>query len=331
MTATKNTVVVVDNVDIDNLLAALAACHPSLKMNVRAVIVTGRPAHPNPSASIHAYSKEYSKQVRKRNARRMKGTLVRHGFGSIPVYEGLIAPRTLVPHRVHIDERILDPYFDEEYVEADGSFTDALKLLRSLKGTIDFIVGGSLTEIAAMKDDPGLRGKFGTVTCQLGMFGFNDEVQVMGGGRKQFNAACDPKAVSQVLSSYPGTVIMVPTDVTKERRVGFSHPLDLKDVGISEELLIQYVTFWSRALKPRGEGVFPHDVHPVFALAQTRGTIQCPMHTFTGVNITGVGQDGEIDLTIGNFTEKHPTRLVARSVNAGNFMEMLHKYGHGNL
>jgi inosine-uridine nucleoside N-ribohydrolase len=320
------TVVVVDNVDIDNLLAAVAACHPALEMTVKAVIVTGRPAHPDPTAPIDALDVKYSEEIRRRNARRMKGTLMRHGYGNIPVYEGLIAPRTLVPHHVHIDERLLDPYFDEGYVETDGSFADAMEFLASLEGTIDFVVGGPLTEIAALMYDRRLDGKFGMLTCQLGMFGFNNAVQLMAGGRKQFNAACDPNAVAKVLADYPGTVWMVPTDVTKDAEVGWSHPHHLREVGISEELIGQYVTFWSRALKPRGEGVYPHDVHPVFAMVQARGTI-LSMYTSTVVKVANVGQDGEIDVVFG--AEGSHTRLVAQAVNPDRFKAMLREYGHG--
>jgi inosine-uridine nucleoside N-ribohydrolase len=327
VTETTQTIVIVDNVDIDNLLAAVVACHPVLNMNVKAVVVTGRTAHPDPTAPIDAIDVEYAEEIRQRNTRRMKGTLTRHGYGNIPVYEGLIAPRTLVPHRVHIDERLLDPYFDEQYMDTDGSFKDAMEFMSSLTGPIDFIVGGPLSEVASLMHNPQLNGKLGTLTCQLGMFGFNNSVQLMAGGRKQFNAACDPDAVAKVLADYPSTVWMVPTDVTKDPEVGWSNPHLLREI-ISEELILQYVTFWSRALKPRNEGIFPHDVHPVFAMAQSRGNIPS-MYSSTSVEVTNVSHDGEIDVMF-NAEGRHERR-IAQTVNAQMFKTMLKQYSHGVL
>ena len=38
----------------------------------------------------------------------MNDLLVRHGRENIPVFEGGIAPYSTYPHRVHIDEHVLD-------------------------------------------------------------------------------------------------------------------------------------------------------------------------------------------------------------------------------
>ncbi|MXQ54321.1 hypothetical protein [Shimazuella alba] len=53
-------VVIVDNVDPDNLACALAADSPLLGLDVVAVIVTGRAAHPNPTAGLKIRSLQNS-------------------------------------------------------------------------------------------------------------------------------------------------------------------------------------------------------------------------------------------------------------------------------
>jgi hypothetical protein len=174
--------VVVDNVDPDNLACALAATNPLFGFNVVGVIVTGRPATLDRSAGIDESSVLHSRKVRRGNARRMYEFLRYAGRYNVPVFEGLVAPRTLVPHGVHIDEELLSLSESTSEITIDGNFIDPYEMLLSLEGPIHVIVGGPLSEVAALIEDPEIASRLGIITAQLGMFGFGD-VSVMGGAR----------------------------------------------------------------------------------------------------------------------------------------------------
>jgi inosine-uridine nucleoside N-ribohydrolase len=319
--------VVVDNVDPDNLAAALAATNPLFGFDVVGVMVTGRPAHTDRSAGLEESSVLQSRIVRRDNTRRMRGFLQRASRRNVRVFEGLIAPRTLVPHGVHIDETTLDVRADHgSHTGVDGSFIDLYELLLSLEGPIHVIVGGPLTDLAALIEDPEIVSRLGIITAQLGMFGFGD-VSVMGGGRRQFNAACDPEAVHTVLSDYPGPVYMVPTDITKDLAVGFDTPDDLAVHHIWAELVDVYREAYPRMMEPRGERIYLHDVAPVFLLAQLLGTgpevygpepatIMCVPHA-----PEERGRWGEIDVEFGKSSLAE--RYVVTSQNPAVYRDQL--------
>lgn len=317
----RNTVVIVDNVDIDNSLAALAACHPHPGLNLKAVIVTGRLASPDREASITEGDQTYSEEVRRRNTRRLKGLLERLGW-NIPVFEGLTPPETLVPHHIHINEELLDLHNDEHNTQSDGSFVQALNFLCKLEGTIDLIIGGPLSEAEKIMREPQLKGRLGILTCQLGLFGFGDVTTMAGGGRT-FNSAADPDATRAVLAEWPGEVYMVPTDVTKLPPVGFDTPANLRSFGITDELVQLYEIFWKEALLPRGERIYPHDVHPVFLMAQLRKSLDRQLYNWEEVRVEEVSEYGEITASFSPTGPNQPKRFVIKDVAADAFMELL--------
>lgn len=320
----RNTVVIVDNVDPDNSAAVAAACHSSLKLNVEAVIVTGRLAHSNSDALIDTFDQTYSNEVLRRNARRLKGLLLRMGW-DVPVFEGLIPPRTIVPHHVHIDEQLLDLYGDDRGTYVDGSFSHARDFLCELEGPIDFIVGGPLSELREIMLDPRLQDRLGTVTCQLGLFG---DVETMAGNGQTFNSAADPAATQEVLALWPGEVYLVPTNVTKAPAVGFDTPSDLYRVNMSDEIVRLYEIFWQEALMSRGERIYPHDVHPVFLMAQLRMTTGCQLYAWEPVRIEGVGGHGEINAVFNPTSYEQFGRFIVVGVAAETFMKLLSATAH---
>lgn len=249
------TIVIVDNVDPDNGVAALAACASSLKLNVAAVIVTGR------------YRPHGSEETLQLNTRRMKGLLVRNGYEQAPVFAGSTPPRAPVPDDAHIDERLLDIYWDERHTAHDGSLQDALDLVAAMTGELRVVAGGPLTDVAHMMADRRLRERLGFVTAQLGMFGWAN-VRAMAGGRRQFNAVCDPSAARAVLEGWPAPVALIPTDITKASAFAYAHPDELVRLRLPGEVIAQYAVFWSRALIPRDEMIYVHDAHPVVLAAQ---------------------------------------------------------------
>jgi inosine-uridine nucleoside N-ribohydrolase len=310
-------VVIVDNVDPDNLACALAADSQLLGLDVVAVIVTGRAAHPNPTAGLNELSPEMSKQVLRLNTRRMKGFLRRNGCKA-PVFEGLIPPQTIVPHKVHINEEALDIHHDATAKwEVDGHFTDAVNLIAAVKGRVHLVVGGPLTEVAALMSEPRLTGKLGIMTTQLGMFGFGD-VQLMAGGRKQFNAVCDPEAVRKVLSEYPEAVYMVSTDITKATKVGFDNPDALR--GMNPELVAVYAKAFPIMLAPRGERIYIHDIHATFLMGQllNRYTVTrtFPLYSFDRVQVTNVSDEGEIDIDFQGISGNRERYVTVRQQTA---------------
>lgn len=317
----RSTVVIVDNVDVDNSVAAVAACNSSLKLNVEAVIVTGRFAHSDPDAPIETYDQAHSVQILRRNTRRLKGLLQRAGW-DIPVFEGLIPPATIVPHHVHIDEKDLDLYNDARYTCDDGPFVHALDYLCELEGTIDFIVGGPLTEIAQIMREPRLQGRLGTITCQLGLFNLGD-IQTMAGEGRTFNSAADPVATHELLFSWPGEVYLVPTDITKTPPVGFDTPSDLYGINMNDELVRLYEIFWQEVLMPRAERIYPHDVHPVFLMAQLHRTTGCQLYAWDEVRIESVNEQGVIDAVFHQKADGPLRRFVVTGVASQVFMRLL--------
>ena len=233
--------------------------------------MTGRPVNHDHAAKPYEADPEASRIVRHDNAVRMKDVLVRHGRGDVPVFEGGIAPYSLVPHGVHIDEHVLDlapPLLESQLA---GGIAEAAHRIAGLPdGTrVDLICAGPLTDARALMNDPRVRPKLGVLTAQLGMFG-SDRVTMMGGGRRQFNVAADSDATRAVLAGYPGPIYIVPTDITKSPEFSFADPGDVATLsdspafaGLAEMYLRAYPIMW----EPRGEKIYFHDFHPVELMA----------------------------------------------------------------
>jgi inosine-uridine nucleoside N-ribohydrolase len=317
-------VVIIDMVDPDNLACAHAAASPFLAFDLLAVMVTGRPVHPDPLAGTDEHDPLKSAMVHRLNTARTKGYLHRANFRDVPVYEEFIAPRTLVPHSVHLDEQLLDLRGDSDnwYAHPDGSLADIIKLLRGVEGPINLIVGGPLTLAAALMDDPIIGPKLGIITAQLGVMG--DKTQTFGGGRRQFNVACDPTATHKVLMGYPGQVYMVPTDITKLKQLSFGHPNELFGLGINHELVEIYLEAYTLMQEQRAERVYVHDLAATFMMAQLLrpqiGTVFNPFKVLIdGVPHKEADREswGEIDFGYGMCEDlaKAPDRFFAVSAD----------------
>lgn len=257
--------VIIDGPDPDNYILALAATSAHFSMDVVAVIMTGRPVSAVHSHKPSEFNPYASRAVRRDNALHLKGILMRHGREHIPVFQGLRAPFSTVPHKLHIHERITDIHDDAHagHVLA-GDIDDAVAYLGNLDGPIHVICGGPMTDLAYLMQQPTLIGKLGLVTAQLGMFGFGD-VKTIAGGRRQFNALTDPTAAHLVLTEYPQPFYMLPTDITKDAAHGFDHPDDLAALlhsSAGQEVADMYYAAWPHMWEPRGERIYAHDFHP---------------------------------------------------------------------
>jgi inosine-uridine nucleoside N-ribohydrolase len=316
-----------DNVDIDNPTAIKTLCSSELGLRLRAVIVSGRPATKDPKATIDESDPAYSREVLRRNTRRVKGMLRRMRRDDVYVFSGLIPKKTIVPHfrngvRIHVDEADLDYYNDFAQVREDGNFKDALRFIARLRGKTDFVCGGPLIELDRIQQARQLRPKLGVLTCQLGLFGFGG-VETMAGGGLTFNGAAAPEATRAVLADWPSPIFMVPTDITKQPSLGFNTPADVKKFGYPSELVRMYEIFYRDALLPRKERIYPHDVHPAFLMAQLRGRLRRSIYTWERVCINRVGPQGQIDATFGVGSPVHGDRFVVKRANADAFMQLL--------
>ncbi|HTE58569.1 MAG TPA: nucleoside hydrolase [Verrucomicrobiae bacterium] len=257
--------VIIDGPDPDNYILALAASSQLLDMDVVAVIMTGRPVSAVHGQPPYGFNPHASRAVRRDNALHVKGIFMRHGREHIPVFEGLRAPFSTVPHKFHIHERVTDVYDDAHAGhQLAGDIDDAVAYLAGLEGSIHVICGGPMTDLAYLMQQLLLSGKLGLVTAQLGMFGFGG-VKTIAGGRRQFNALADPTAAHLVLQEYPGPFYLLPTDITKDPAHGFDHPDELAALLRSTagtEVVEMYRAAWPIMWEPRGERIFVHDFHP---------------------------------------------------------------------
>jgi hypothetical protein len=262
----------------------LAATSPRSGMNVIGVSIVGRPVAANREDPITSKDPRASAEIRKAGAAQFAGMLKRAGRGHIPVFEGLIAPYTVVPHNVHIDE-IDQDFMRDRAAERllAGGIAEAVDLLATVEGPIHFVCGGPLSDVAYFMRDERLKSNLGLLTAQLGNFS-SGEVKNFAGGRKQFNAACDPQAAHKVLFEYPNAVIMVPTEITRHPQLAFNDPEDLitsllrPPAGKMDDSVIQlqlksldqglyelkraYEGVFPVMMESRGEPIYVHDIHP---------------------------------------------------------------------
>lgn len=281
--------VIVDNTDPDNLACVLAASNPRSKQKLLGVVVTGRAANFNRDAQIEDISKSDSRFVLRLNAVRMKKFLDSAGHSDIPVFMGGIAPYTIVPHRVHIDEREfgdinaeqlknISPSSSFRKLGLSGNIDTAAGYLSSLNEDFDVIVGGPMTDLARLiRNYPSLAARIRSIHAQFGMFGFGGQgLMEFGGtprGKRQFNVACDPKAANWVLMNFHGVVYLYPSDVTRVDTIGFTNPEELRkhlqDTSGARELVRLYRIAYELMIKPRGERIYIHDLAPLFGYLDT--------------------------------------------------------------
>jgi inosine-uridine nucleoside N-ribohydrolase len=335
-------VVIVDGPDPDNFACALAATSRVLDLDVAAIIMTGRPVSAAQTAKPYEFNPAASKAVRRDNALHMKGLLSRHGREDVPVFEGLRAPYTAIPHGMHIHERVTDVEDDAHAGHyLSGGFDEAVAYLGGLKGKLHLICGGPLTDAAQLMKEPMVSSKLGVMTAQLGMFGGNN-ITAMAGGRRQFNVLADPAAARAILAEYPAPVCLIPTDVTKHAEHSFVDPDDIGALSESsgfDELIRMYRQAWPVMWGPRGEKIYVHDFHPAELMGEIhkngyqfdpgKENLELGRYGMTPVTIAHVPHSpaeierwGEIDLADVASAEE-PPRFLATSVNTASHRQAL--------
>lgn len=258
-------VLYLDNTSWDNMALALAATRPSSLLDVKAIFVTGRAAHPSPDASIEMRDEDLSAQIQLLNTRRLTEFL-RTAGRTTPVFMGenvfRTNLRTVIPHKFHVNEEIYDLWNAGKTVEIDGDFADGLKLLRSYEGTkLLVLVGGPLTEVALIQRYmPDIAAKFGPMFIQAGDFAKDNSTNLLGGKGNSFNGACDPAALNDVVFGHDGELILLPSNKTKQSELGFATPDEIADLDIYPPLLAGYRVHYEHSAKRRGTSLYIHDL-----------------------------------------------------------------------
>lgn len=265
-TAKPKAILLIDGPDPDNYVALMTAISAFTCYELVAVIMAGRPVSPNKDDAPYVFNAHASRAVQRDNAMHAKGIVVRYGHGHIPVFTGGFAPWTTVPHRVHVHERVTDIYDDAHagHVLA-GDIQDAIVYLAQFSEPIHVICGGPLTDLVPLITHPMLSDKLGVVTAQLGMFGFNPDVQMYAGGTKQFNVATDALAAWLSMRLLTKPAYLVSSDTTKHGKLGFQGPREIARLSSSKacaEASRMYEGAWPYVWGAQGIDAHLHDFHP---------------------------------------------------------------------
>lgn len=265
----------IDAPDPDNfvMLLALARLNPAADLHI---ILTGRPIRfgADRTHQTWEYDMPSSRLAQEASALRIKNFLRHWGISVSHVYDGGIAPRTLVPHWVHFAEyyRFLDvdPLQAIRHTELE-ELSDLIKLVLKWDGC-DVVVGGPMTGLAKMLvQHPETADRIRQVHAMFGCWGqvdlmnFGDEPR----GAKQFNVACDPHAAYLVLHGLSCPIYLMPTEVTRVASIGFVNAQALRELlpdnAGSRALYHLYALWYDAAVRPRqlknpSELLFIHDL-----------------------------------------------------------------------
>jgi len=279
----------VDAPDPDNFVQ-LIALHKLFPDAQVFVALTGRPVRFG-ATKAHAtweWDMISSRMAQEASAARAKNFLRHFGITVSRVFDGGIAPRTLVPHHIHFAEyyRFLDvdPLAAIRHSELEPQ-EELVKLLLTLPDkSLALAVGGPMTGLSqAIVRCPDIQAKFlnlGTMFATWGnvtLMQFDDTPR----GAMQFNVACDPQAASFVLDQNSGLecpIYIMPTEVTRVKEIGFINAQSLRqllpDNAGTRALYHLYALWYDAAVKPRqdknpDELIYIHDVVAAFALDPT--------------------------------------------------------------
>jgi len=271
----------VDAPDPDNFALILGIVRLFPRADVR-IVLTGRPVRfgATKEHALWDYDSKDSQMAQQASAARIKNFLRHFGVNIAHVYDGGIAPRTLVPHWIHFEEYYkfldLDPLLAMRHSELDP----LEDLIRVMKKTAECVavVGGPMTGLAKLIErSPEVAGKIQEIHAMFATWG---EVKLMQmddkpRGALQFNVACDPAAAFQVLTGMSCPVYLMPSEVTRVRDIGFQNAQALRKALPDNEgtraLYNLYAIWYDAAVKPRqdknpGELIFIHDLSSAFSL-----------------------------------------------------------------
>lgn len=283
----RHIVAFVDAPDPDNFLLLIALCKLNPDAEVH-VVLTGRPVRFGASKE-HAtwqWDQQSSIMAQEASALRIKNFL-RHF--DVPqsvtarVFDGGIAPRTLVPHFVHFAEYYkffdVDPLAAIRHSELESQEELAKLILALPEKSVEVVVGGPMTGLyQLMVRCPDVVSRFKEVHAMFATWG-NVELMQFGDkprGALQFNVYCDPQAAHSVLMGLPCPVYLMPTEVTRVKEIGFQNAQALRaalpDTPGTRALYNLYALWYDAAVKPRqdknpDELIFIHDLVAALSLS----------------------------------------------------------------
>ncbi len=278
---TRPIIAFVDAPDPDNfvLLIALARLFPEAPLHVA---LTGRPVRFNATKEtpLWDYDMESSLLAQQSSAARMKNFMRHFGIKLVRVFDGGIAPRTLVPHHIHFSDYYkfldVDPLAAIRHSELDPQEDLIREILKMDECVV--VVGGPMTGLAQLLTRcPVVASKIKEVHAMFATWGTVQLMQ-MGDqprGALQFNVACDPTAAYQVLMGLDCPITLLPSEVTRVQEIGFENAVHLRmalpqNAG-TRQLFNLYAIWYDAAVKPRqerapDEKIFIHDIAPAFSL-----------------------------------------------------------------
>jgi inosine-uridine nucleoside N-ribohydrolase len=285
MHSIKHILACIDAPDPDNfvMLIALSLMYPNAKIYV---LLTSRPVNfrADRSTKLWDFDLESSLMAQQASALRIKNFLKHFGIEVIHVYDGGIAPRTLVPHWVHFQDyyKFLDndPLKALRHSELDNQ-EDLIKIILGIIEAgeqVHVAVGGPMTGLDQLiTRNPDIVEAFAEVHAMFATWG-NVELMNFGGaprGASQFNVACHPQAAYNILMGLGCPIYLMPTEVTRVANIAFETAQDLraflpKNDGCNA-LATLYALWYDAAVRPRqftdpNEKLFIHDLVSAFSL-----------------------------------------------------------------
>jgi len=300
-----------DAVDPDNpVLTALAGLlFPEHKIRL---LLSGRPVDetvtkekfPKPCAEwFQEGNPARSRQLQVRNAARFVAFCERFGV-ELRVYDGGIAPKTLVPHWVHKDETVIfgDTPEDAETNSRLRTRQELADEIMAAENPVIYLITGGpetgnhlfFTEhpecMPFVQEEIGMLANWGA-----------GSLMDLGGGRctlQQFNVACDPIAARWSLIEAPWPVLLVTTETTKQPDICFGS-LDalraaLPDTDVAAAIVDLYKVWWDTANLANRGGIIIYDLAPLFALDEI---LRDQIFQVTRVSIDQVTDKGEVYMT----------------------------------
>jgi len=298
----ENILAFIDAPDPDNFLMLIALHYLNPGANIQ-VVLTGRPVrfHANRDHANWEWDYKSSHMAQEASAARIKNFLRHFGIRVINVYDGGIAPRTLVPHWIHFKEYYkffdVDSLAAHRYSELEPQ-EDLVKLILEM-GECSVAVGGPMTGLHQMiVRHPVVIPCIKEIHAMFATWG-NVELMDFGGeprGAMQFNVACDPQAAHAVLMGLDCPIYLMPTEVTRVAAIGFQNAqalhkhLDNPESDGVKVLYNLYALWYDAAVRPRQIGnpaelIFIHDMVSALSLDPAMREL---IYEVVPVEITGV-------------------------------------------
>ena len=241
------------------------------------VMLTGRPVRFKAKKDCQLWEWDYesSRMAQEASAARLKNFMRNLGVSVCEVYDGGIAPRTLVPHWIHFQEYYkfmdVDPLAALRYTELSPQ-QDLIDWIFEQRDLLKVVVGGPMTGLRQIIERcPPVADMISEVHAMFATWGIVELMDLDWEPRvaQQFNVACDPMSAHFILKGLKCPVYLMPTEVTRHPPIGFRTVQALREAlpnnaGVNKFLAL-YAIWYDAAIRPRQEKnpdemIFIHDL-----------------------------------------------------------------------